>query len=388
MAGHDRLRDKRTKPTKRWWDRLAAVWVVVGTGAAITHGWLTVLGAAGGILFCVVQRRHAPDTARRASKGSTPPWPRPYVVTWHRPLLWLALAMAVVTVVSAVGLVVDSRIVTGAPLWAKPLKFAISILVYALTLSFLLGLVRRARRVAWWAGTITAAGLLVEMVIIVGAAGAGATSHFNETTPFHAALWHVMAGSIMVVAGLALLVAFLLFRADLGDPARSLAIRAGALIAVAGMGLAYLMTEPTAAQLDNVVGIVGAHTVGMSDGGPGLPLLGWSTVAGDLRIPHFVGMHALQLIPVTALLLELLAPRIRSLAPPAIRFRLVVVVIALYVGVLALLTGQALAGQSIVRPDVRVSSIALLLLAGAVVATARILRGAARDPRPRSASCT
>ena len=141
------------------------------------------------------------------AQSTNPSWPGPQAVTWHRPLLWLALAMAGVIVVGAVGLLIDPRIVTGAPLWAKPLKFAISILVYALTLSFLLGLVRRGRRVGWWAGTITAAGLLVEMVIIVGAAAAGATSHFNVTTPFHAALWHVMAGSIMVVAGIALLVA-------------------------------------------------------------------------------------------------------------------------------------------------------------------------------------
>ncbi len=130
-----------------------------------------------------------------------------------------------------------------------------------MALSFLLGVVRRGRRVAWWAGTITAGCLLVEMVIIVGAAAVGATSHFNETTPFHATLWHVMAGSIMVVAGIALLVAVLLFRADLGDPARPLAIRAGVLIAVAGMGLAFLMTEPTATQLDNFTGIAALATM-------------------------------------------------------------------------------------------------------------------------------
>ncbi|MBG6057948.1 hypothetical protein RCH16_001146 [Cryobacterium sp. MP_M5] len=308
-----------------------------------------------------------------STQSSSPSWPSPRTVTWHRPLLWLALAMAAVTLVGVVGLLVDPRTLTGAPLWAKPLKFAVSILIYSLTLSWLLGLLRRGRRLAWWAGTITAVFLTVEMIVIVGAAAAGVTSHFNVTTPFHAALWSVMAVSIVIVWAIALLVAVLLFRADLGDPARSLAIRAGALVAVAGMGLAFLMTGPTAAQRDSFQGIAGAHTVGVPDGGPGLPLLGWSTVAGDLRIPHFVGMHALQAIPLAALLLELLARRIPALAEPRTRFRLIWVVIGLYLGVLALLTGQALAGQSIVRPDVVVVVSAVSLMVAASIVAGVVL---------------
>ena len=316
-----------------------------------------------------------------STQSSSPSWPSPRTVTWHRPLLWLALAMAAVTLVGVVGLLVDPRTLTGAPLWAKPLKFAMSILIYSLTLSWLLGLLRRGRRLAWWAGTITAVFLTVEMIVIVGAAGAGVTSHFNVTTPFHAALWSVMAVSIVIVWVIALLVAVLLFRADLGDPARSLAIRAGALVAVAGMGLAFLMTGPTAAQLDSFQGIAGAHTVGVPDGGPGLPLLGWSTVAGDLRIPHFVGMQALQAIPLAALLLELLARRIPALAEPLTRFRLIWVVIGLYLGVLALLTGQALAGQSIVRPDVVVVVSAVSLMVAASIAAGGVLWAGHRRAR-------
>ncbi len=316
--------------------------------------------------------------SRRPSEAS---WPDLRVVSWHRPLLWLALGMAGLTVAAVVGLLVDPRSLTGAPLWAKPLKFAISILIYSLTLSWLLGLARRGRRLAWWAGTISAVFLVVEIVVIVGAAAAGVTSHFNVETPFHAALWSVMAVSIVLVWAMALLVAVLLCRSDLGDTARSLAIRAGTLIAVVGMGLAFLMTGPTPTQLDNFTGIAGAHTVGLADGGPGLPLLGWSTVAGDLRIPHFVGMHALQVIPLAALLLEVLARRIPAVARPGIRVRLLRVVIGLYLGVLALLTGQALAGQSIVRPDPVVIVIAALLIGGAGAAAAVILRGADRERR-------
>ncbi|WP_130176669.1 hypothetical protein [Cryobacterium sp. SO1] len=314
----------------------------------------------------------------------------PPAIRWHRPLLWLAAAMAVVAVAALVGLAVDPRTLTGAPLWAKPLKFAISVGIYAVTLSWLIGLLpaassRRRRpaphRLAWWAGTIAAVFLVVEMVIIVGAAVAGLTSHFNVSTAFNAALWSVMAASIVTVWVAAVPIAILLLRTDLGDPARALAIRSGLLIALVGMGLAFLMTGPTAAQLDAYQGIVGAHTVGVADGGPSLPLVGWSTVAGDLRIPHFVGMHALQVLPLAALLLEVLGRRITLLAHPLARRGILRVLVVLYLGVLALVTGQALAGQSIVQPNAPVLAIAAALSGATAAAVAVTLRRESRRLR-------
>ncbi|TFC27814.1 hypothetical protein E3O55_11465 [Cryobacterium sp. MDB1-18-2] len=304
-------------------------------------------------------------------------------LAWHRPLLAATAAMAVLVVVCLVGLLVDLRSLTGAPVWAKPLKFSISVLVYAASLAWLLGILSaRRRRLAWWIGTVSTIALVIEMVIIVGDAALGITSHFNVSTPVSGTLWSVMAFSIVLVWMAALVTALLLFRTDLGDPARALAIRAGTVIAVLGMGLAFLMTGPTAAQLDHFQGIAGAHTVGVPDGGPGLPLLGWSTVAGDLRIPHFVGMHALQVIPLTALLLEVLARRVALVRPPTVRFRLLSVVIALYVGVLAILTGQALAGQSIVRPDALVTTLTIALVAAVAVAATLVLSAASRAAIP------
>lgn len=292
---------------------------------------------------------------------------------WHQPLLWLSLAMAASTLATLAGLILDPRLLDGAPLWAKPFKFSTSILIYAVTLSWLLGQLPRRRRLAWWAGTASAVFLAVEMVIIGGAAAAGNTSHFNVSTPLAAGLWSVMAASIVIVWLAALLVALLLFRARLGDPARSLAIRAGLVIALIGMALAFLMTGPTADQLNDFRGIAGAHTVGLPDGGPGLPLLGWSTEAGDLRVPHFVGLHALQLIPLSALLLEIGARRIPLLRAAATRLGLVWIVAMSYLGALALLTVQALAGQSVVRPDAAFTFWAMTLLAAAGIAVVVVL---------------
>ncbi len=303
-------------------------------------------------------------------------------VRWHRPLLWLAGASAVLAVVCVIGLIVDPRELVGAPLWAKPLKFALSTFIYAITWSWLIGQLVRFHRVAWWAGTVSAILLVVEDLIIVGAQASGVTSHFNVSTPLNTALWTIMAVSISIIWGATFLASILLFRNRLGDPARNLAIRAGALIAVAGMGVAFFMTGPTSAQLADFKGIAGAHTVGLPDGGPGLPILGWSTVAGDLRIPHFVGMHALQVIPLALILIEFLSRRVARLRDPLVRRALVAVIVGAYAATLVLLTVQALRGQSIVQPDAATFTAAAMIGAASIIAAMIVVVRGTRPSTP------
>jgi hypothetical protein len=248
-------------------------------------------------------------------------------------------------------MVIDSRTITALPLWDKPVKFAISVGIYALTFGWLIGQLRRGRRIAWWAGTLAAVFLGVEMVIIVGQALRYTTSHFNVSTPFDATMWSIMGSSIAAVWVATLVISVILFANPGTDRARNIAIRTGAVISLIGMGLGFLMTIPSAAQIRADNGIVGAHTVGLDDGGPGLPLLGWSTVGGDLRIPHFVGMHALQLLPLFLILLELLSRQFVTLRSGTVRARLMLIAAAGYAGLVALVTWQALRGQSIVHPD-------------------------------------
>jgi len=301
------------------------------------------------------------------------------VFAWHRPLMTVAALMIVSTVVCLVGLLVDPRQITGMDAWAKPLKFSLSILLYSVTWAWLIAHLPRWRRIAHAAGTVVAVALIVEQVLIVGAAAAGTTSHFNVSSPLASAVWGVMAISITTLYVCTFVTTIAVFFLRLSTRSTTLAVRAGAVIALAGMGLAYLMTGPTAAQLADFRGIAGAHTVGLADGGHGLPVLGWSTVGGDLRIPHFVGMHALQLLPLLAVLLGWLGRHWRPLADDRVRTRLVVVATAAYAAALVLVTVQALAGQSIVRPD------GVFLAAGWTIALAALLAAAAIltfRPRP------
>jgi hypothetical protein len=295
---------------------------------------------------------------------------------WNRPLLGLAVVMALTSLVALVLAVADPREVLGQNAWFKPLKFSLSIAIYAVTMAWLVGLPGLRRpRIASAAAFVTVVALVIEMVVIVRAAAIGTTSHFNVATTLSTTLWSLMGFSIAVVWVMTLVVGLLVLVRPLPDAARTLAIRAGVVLGLIGMGLALLMVTPTAEQQQDFQGIAGAHAVGVADGGAGLPFLGWSTEGGDLRIPHFVGLHALQVVPLTLLALELLARRIPALRRERTRFRLVVVAVLGYAALVTLLTVQALVGQPITRPSGSVVGAGALLavgvLAGGVVALKR-----------------
>ncbi|WP_280310229.1 hypothetical protein [Nocardia abscessus] len=295
-------------------------------------------------------------------------------LSWHRPLMLLAVAMALLVVWSIGGMIVDDRILTGLPIWAKSAKFALSVLIYAVTWAWLIAQLTRWRRIAWWAGTVAALGLALELVVITTQIARGTTSHFNFTTPLNAALWQIMGSSIVVVWVATLIASAALFVDPVTDPARNVAIRLGTVLSLAGAALGMLMVPATPEQRAEGGPISGAHTVGLPDGGPGLPVLGWSTAGGDLRIPHFIGMHALQVLPLLLLALEYGSRRIPALRSAATRRRLVVIAAATYAALLAVLTWQALRGQSVVHPDAATLVAFAAVALGAAVSTAAAMR--------------
>jgi hypothetical protein len=288
----------------------------------------------------------------------------------------LAVSAALVSVAAVIGLLADPRELVGAPIWAKALKFGLSILIYAVTWAWLIGQLQRFRRIAWWAGTVIAVTLIVELAIITLQIVRGHRSHFNNTNPLDETLWSIMGTAIVVLWLATLVAAVVLWFTPGRDIARTTAIRAGSVLSLIGLGLGFLMTTPTAMQLANYDGIIGAHTVGSTDGGPGLPILGWSTEHGDLRIPHFIGMHALQLIPIALILIELASRRVVVFRSLRTRLGLVWTVTGVYAAVVALVTWQALRGQSIVAPDAAtVTAGVAIAVAGAAGVVASFVAG-------------
>jgi hypothetical protein len=274
-----------------------------------------------------------------------------------------AVTMAALTPVLAVLALVDDRVLLGAPLWFKPLKFAISLALYAATLTWMLGQLReRAMQRAGW---IVTAAATIEMAIIVGQAAVGHRSHYNTDTPLSAALWSAM-GTTIVVLWLATLAVALRFLREPGrDRAATTAIRLGLVVALIGLAEGFLMAT------------AGAHAVGVPDGGPGLPFVGWSTTGGDLRIAHFVGMHALQGLPLLAAALA----ATRRFADGT-RVRLVRVAAAAWAGLVVLLAWQALRAQPLLAPDATTLTALALLVAATVAAVAAALAADRRAALP------
>ncbi|NUT50457.1 MAG: hypothetical protein HOV94_24590 [Saccharothrix sp.] len=270
--------------------------------------------------------------------------------------------MAALTVVSVGGLIFDDRILVGSPSWFKPCTFAVSLCLYGVTLAWMLTRTTRFRRVGWWAGTVVALAGTAEMAVVVGQVARGRQSHFNVATPLDERLWRLMAVTIVTLWAMHFVIAAVLTASRFTDRAAGLAIRLGLLLSLVGLGLGFLMTSPAPGQ-DDDAGIGGAHSVGVPDGGPQMALTGWATTGGDLRVPHFVGIHALQVVPLVVLLFG------RRATP-----RLAWGVAIGYAGLMALVTWQALRGQPLLRPD-------LLTALGALAVATWTAAVIARTPR-------
>ena len=220
----------------------------------------------------------------------------------NKSLFWLAVICVVVAIALIPLWILDSRQLLGVSVWEKPIKFYISVAIFSFTYSWLSSFLTRGRRWVKLTGLVIAVSLAVENVLILAMASIGETSHFNVSTPIAIAIWSIMATFISFVLLSTIFISLMIMFQEQQEFNLKLALALGSFNSAVGMGLAYLMTQPTAFQLANYQGIAGAHAVGVSDGGPGLPFLGWSTVAGDLRVGHFFGLHSIQ---VAAILLAL-----------------------------------------------------------------------------------
>jgi hypothetical protein len=307
---------------------------------------------------------------------------------WHRPLLIMVGFMIGLTLVASVGLLIDSRQILNESVWLKPFKFAVSFALYGATLAWLLARLdpsrRVLRRVGWWSATLLAATGVVDVAFIGIQAARGTFSHFNPgSDPFTQIGQTVFMGGVILLflANLVLAVAILVQR--VGGPALIRASAFGLVLAVAGMAVAFVLAgaghETVVSDAYGRTVVLGSsHTIGAAPGGPGLPLVGWSTTGGDLRVPHFFGMHAIHLLLGLVVLLTALRRRVAWLRSERVRGRLLTIAGLGCSGLLVLLTVQAVRGESVIAPDSQLLGLAAVVLAGCVLGAVAVVRAALR----------
>lgn len=259
--------------------------------------------------------------------------PRPFLDELHdrQPLLaHYGLVLLGLTAVAFLLQIADPRtLASGVNIWVKPAKFLFSVAVYAFTVAWFFGYVRPERRasrpmraVVWM---ILAAGSF-ELVYIALQAAQGQESHFNVSSSFHFAMYILMGIGAVILVASTLPLAWEIAR----RPAAGLKPDFAAAVVI-GLVLTFLLGGGLGGYMSSQVG----HSVGAQGGHA--PLFGWNRSGGDLRIAHFLGIHAQQAIPILGLLIAGLAPRRRWLLLGAGT--------AAYAALTLALFAQALAGR-------------------------------------------
>lgn len=178
--------------------------------------------------------------------------------------------------------------VAGANAWHKPIKFAFSIGIYCWSMAWYMKDLRSFPVQAINMAIYISMGF--EIIYIAVQAARGQASHFNVGTPFYAGLYALMAIGATIAAICAAVVGWAWWNQlpEGISNAYLWAVRFGFVLFVIFSFQGFMMGSKL------------AHTVGAEDGGRGLPFLNWSREHGDLRIAHFLGMHALQILPLMA----------------------------------------------------------------------------------------
>jgi len=202
-------------------------------------------------------------------------------------LVWAIYVELMLMAVLLILLPFDHVQVEGRHRLIKPLNFTLSMAMYLATVVIFLDYLRASM---WWKKVISwgiSICILTAITCITMQAFRGTTSHFNNSTPFDSTVSSLMdivdpLNSVFVFV----LLIFALQSKYNVSRATQLGIVFGIIIFLAGSAVGGLMV------------LHGQNVVGVPPGGPGLPVLNWSTKGGDLRIAHFLGIHALQILPI------------------------------------------------------------------------------------------
>ncbi|MEP6596998.1 MAG: hypothetical protein ABJA71_13680 [Ginsengibacter sp.] len=202
-------------------------------------------------------------------------------------LYWFGWYNILAGIICLLLIVFDDMHLLGISRWIKPAKFFLSVGIMVFTMGWILYYLQAKKsvtKISW----LIVISMLFENGIIALQAIRGERSHFNVTNGLNSMLFSLMGLFILVFTLTVVYAVYLFFRQKVFTipPSYYWGIRMGLLFFIffsleGGLMLSLM-----------------SHTVGGSDGEPGLPLVNWSIKYGDLRISHFLGIHSLQLLPL------------------------------------------------------------------------------------------
>lgn len=205
----------------------------------------------------------------------------------NRLLFYFGAVNLVSALICVLLILFTDTIVLGINSWIKPFKFFLSSVIFCWSMGWYLHYLKKPRTATIYSWVVILV-FLFENVYIVIQAAKGERSHFNLSSTYHASMFSLMGIFISLMTLWTLYIGILFFINKLPD-----------LPASYRCGIRFgILTFVIFAFEGGIMGATLAHTVGAGDGGAGLPLVNWSTEFGDLRIAHFLGMHALQVFPL------------------------------------------------------------------------------------------
>lgn len=215
-----------------------------------------------------------------------------------QPLFWNGIAMAALTVAILPFLILDTRTLLGVNVWIKPLKFSLSLGLYSFTTIWVMVRFLKDWKYQHRIQMVLTITSLIEIILITLQAARGEASHFNISTTWNQIVFSVMGTSISVFWIFHLWMSYQIFRKNSISRSVKESLVWGLTIAGFGMIIGFFMTSPRPEQLEvmkqGILQTSGSHQFGSGDPGQGLLFFGWSTKLGDMRVPHFFGMHVMQ----------------------------------------------------------------------------------------------
>ena len=201
-------------------------------------------------------------------------------------LFYFGLLCVIISIVCLVLTKTASTEVHGVNAWFKPFKFAVSIGLFSWTMAWYCHYLSDFNVTPFNWTVITLFGL--ELIYIIFQASKGQLSHFNISTPTYSLLYSLMGIASVIVTLYTAYIGLLFFTQSFPNLPRYYvwSIRLGILIFVIFSFEGGLMGSRM------------NHSVGAINDNSNWWIVGWSKTVGDLRVSHFIGMHALQLLPL------------------------------------------------------------------------------------------